>query len=82
MGHAPDQLGYPAVNWTVPLLREALQDGTGHWVSDDTVRRALDRLGYTWKRPRYVLDPDPELENKTAHPGANPGLAASQRCVG
>jgi transposase len=82
LGHAPDQLGYPAVNWTVPLLREALQDGTGHWVSDDTIRRALDRLGYTWKRPRYVLDPDPELEKKTAYPGANPGLAAPQRCAG
>src|SRR5919202_2114664 len=62
--HAPDQLGYPGVNWTVPLLREALHAGTGRWVSDDTIRRALDRLGYTWKRPRYVLDPDPELEKK------------------
>ena len=44
VGACPHQLGYPAVNGTVPLLREALQDGTGRWVSDDTVRRALDRF--------------------------------------
>ena len=26
--------------------------------------RELDRLGYVWKRSRYVLDPDPDCEKK------------------
>ena len=38
--------------------------------------RGLRRLGYVWKRPRYVLDPDPEREEKTADSQANQGPAA------
>jgi transposase len=68
--------GYYAVNWTIPLLREELRQATGFRFSDDTIRRELHRLGYVWKRPRYVLDPDPELEKKTAHLPTNSGLAA------
>lgn len=41
--HAPDELGYPAVDWTVPLLREHLADGMGRKLSDDTIRRELQR---------------------------------------
>lgn len=63
--HAPDELGYPAVNWTVPLLRDHLDHGTGRRLSGDTIRRELQRAGYVWKRSRYVLDPDPEAEKKT-----------------
>lgn len=33
-------------------------------MSDVTIRRGLDQLGYVWKRPRYVLAPDPEREKK------------------
>jgi transposase len=62
-----DQLGYLAVNWTVPLLQDHLECACGRRFSDDTIRRALHRLGYVWKRYRYVLDPDPELEKKTPH---------------
>lgn len=68
--HRPDELGYAAVNWTVPLLQEHLEDCGGHRLSDDTLRRELDRLGYVWKRFRYVLPPDPEREKKTRHPAA------------
>ena len=82
MAVAPDQLGYPAVNWTVPLLRQEFAEGAGLRLSDDTVRRALRSLGYVWKRPRYVLDRDPEAEKKTADPAANPRLAAAQRAAG
>ena len=82
MAVTPDQLGYPAVNWTVPLLRQELAEGVGQRLSDDTVRRALRGLGYVWKRPRYVLDPDPEREKKTADSAANRGLAAPQRAAG
>jgi transposase len=64
----PDRLGYAAVHWTVPLLREHLERRGGRRLSDDTIRRELDRQGYVWKRFRYVLPPDPEAEKKTAHP--------------
>jgi transposase len=68
---SPMRRGYYAVNWTVPLLQEELRHATGTCFADDTIRRELHRLGYVWKRPRYRLDPDPELEKKTAHLPAN-----------
>jgi transposase len=74
---SPTDRGYYAVNWTVPLLQEELRQGTANCFSDDTIRRELRRLGYVWKRPRYQLDPDPELEKKTADLPASSGLAAS-----
>jgi transposase len=74
----PDQLGYAAVNWTVPVLQEHLQRCTGVWLSDDTIRRQLQRWGYVWKRFRYVLPPDPEREKKTAPPAAARAPAAAQ----
>src|SRR5690242_19439063 len=45
----PDELGYVGVNWTVPLLQEHLFRHGSHWLSDDTIRRELDRRGYVWK---------------------------------
>ncbi len=78
----PNRLGYFAVNWTLPLLQEELGHGTGQRLSEDTIRRELRRLGYVWKRGRYVLDPDPELEKKTADPQENPAVAAAQRAAG
>ena len=83
--HAPDQLGYFAVNWTVPRLQEEVEHRTGHRLSEDTIHRELDRLGYVWKRYRYVLDPDPEEEKKTADSSADPqdpGMVATQRLPG
>lgn len=62
--HKPDQLGYMATEWTVPLLLEHLHRLTGVRVSDDTLRRQLHRMRYRFKRPRYVLMPDPLLEKK------------------
>jgi transposase len=77
----PDQRGYLAVNWTVPLSLEEIEHCTGQRLSDDTLRRELDRLGWVWKRSRYVLDPDPQREKKTTDPAAgpkNPGVVAAQ----
>jgi len=85
LAQTPDQRGYFAVNWTVPLLQEEIARGTGQSLSGDTLRRELDRLGYAWKRGRYVLDPDPQREKKTADPPASPGnqgRAAAQRLPG
>jgi transposase len=82
LSRAPQELGYPHTSWTVPLLLDALEVATGQRVSDDTLRRTLRRLEYTWKRPRYDFDPDPQREKKTPHPPANQGLAAAQRGAG
>ena len=79
---SPQEFGCPHVSWTVPLLQEFLEVVAGRRVSEDTVRRALRRLGYAWKRPRHDLEPDPEREKKTAHPPADPGPAAAQRRAG
>jgi putative transposase len=76
LGHSPQHLGSPAANWTVPLLREHLRRSIGAEVSEPTVRRQLRRLGYVWKRPRYVLDPDPEREKKTPDRTPAAGVAA------
>jgi transposase len=79
---SPAEFGYYAVNWTVPLLRDPLQMCLGKKFSDDTIRRALSGLDYVWKRPRYVLAPDPEREKKTPDSPQNPAVAARLRPPG
>ena len=55
----PQQHGYAATNWTAPLLRTELSQ-RGWRASERTLRRTLHRLGYRWKRPKFVLGrPDP-----------------------
>jgi transposase len=60
----PQAHGYAATDWTVPLLRTEL-DKQGYELSERTLRRTLHRLGYQWKRPKYVLGrPDPTYAAK------------------
>ena len=60
----PQAWGHQATGWTVPLLRTALARADCV-VGERTIRRALHRLGYRWKRPRYVLGrPDPAYAEK------------------
>lgn len=54
MPTSPTDHGYRHPAWTTPLLLAHL-DRDGVAASDTTVRRALHRLGYRWKRPRFVL---------------------------
>jgi transposase len=42
-----------------------LEHRTGQTYSRSTLWRALRSLDDIWKRPRYVLAPDPEREKKT-----------------
>ena len=79
---SPQEVGYPHVGWTVPMLQEAVHVATGLRVSDDTLRRALHRLDYVWKRPRYDLLPDPQREKKTPDTPANPSAAQAERRAG
>src|SRR5581483_4252334 len=46
----PDRLGYPAVNWTTPLLQEYLERWGDRRPGANTIRRELHRFGYVWKR--------------------------------
>jgi transposase len=50
----PRRHGYRHPAWTAPLLQRHLRR-QGVEASEATVRRALRRLGYRWKRPRFVL---------------------------
>src|SRR5215216_204318 len=60
----PQSRGYHSSGWTVPMLKSELAK-SGYVVSERTVRRTLKRLGYRWKRPKYVLGrPDPDHESK------------------
>lgn len=60
----PQAHGHRATGWTVPLLRTELAS-QGTVVGERTIRRALHRLGYRWKRPRYILGrPDPAYAEK------------------
>ena len=64
LGADPHARGHQATGWTVPLLRGELAQ-VGYAVGERTIRRALRRLGYRWKRPQYVLGrPDPAYEAK------------------
>ena len=65
LDQSPREHGYGANVWTVPLLQEHLRHETERSFGGRTLRRELHQLGYTWKRSRYVLAPDPELEKKT-----------------
>ena len=78
----PDKLGDFAANGTLPLLGEPWEHRTGWRPWDETIRDQLDRMGYAGKRPRYGLEPDPEVEKKTPDPAANPVPAVSERVLG
>lgn len=65
---APERCGYHATHWTVPLLQDQVRQNLGRQCSPVTLRRCLHRLGYVWKRPRYVLAPDPQREKKASNP--------------
>jgi putative transposase len=53
--HSPDEWGYRAVNWTVSLLRDHIQEHWGQRPSDRQLRIRLRELDYVWKRPRHAL---------------------------
>lgn len=51
----PRRYGYRSVVWTVPILQQHLKRKTRKEVSQRTVRRALRKIRYRYKRPRHVL---------------------------
>lgn len=60
----PQDAGYVLTGWTIPALQtEATK--AGYALSEHTLRRAVWRLGWRWKRPKFVLGrPDPDYTQK------------------
>ena len=46
--HSPDEWGYRAVSWTVPLLRDHIEKQWGQRPSGEQVRQQLHQLDYVW----------------------------------
>lgn len=61
----PVEWGYSSYAWTSSIIGRHLWIMTGVKFSPHTIRRKLKELGYSWKRPRYLLLPDPSAEKKT-----------------
>jgi len=73
LGQDPQARGHRAAGWTVPLRAGELR-AAGYALSERTVRRALRRRGYRWKRPKYVRGrPEPAYAAKK---GRSPGARA------
>lgn len=59
---SPRDFGHPTSLWTLGLTADvSFAEGlTRERVSDETIRRALHRLGVGWKRARHwITSPDP-----------------------
>lgn len=62
----PTDEGYKASRWTTPKLAEHLKKKLGIRVHPETVREALGRLEFSWKRPRRRLPEDPAYSERIA----------------
>lgn len=51
----PETYGYRTTCWTTPMLRTQLKAVLKRTMSDDTIRRALKDMDFSYKRPRFVL---------------------------
>lgn len=61
----PEDFGYYRSRWSCETLAEVLAWEKGVRVSAETVRRALRRANFVWRRPRPVLGrKDPDYERK------------------
>ena len=68
MEQGPRACGIPRPTWTAPLLARYLAETTGVEVSERTVRRGLDSLGYRLGRPtwsvRHKAEEEPDYAPK------------------
>ena len=55
MEQGPEACGVPRPTWTAPLLASYLTEKTGASVSERTVRRGLESLGYVCRRPTWTV---------------------------
>lgn len=64
---SPRAYGKETSLWTRELVAEvSFAEGlTEEWVSDETIRATLERLGIRWKRAKqWITSPDPEYQRK------------------
>lgn len=76
----PSEFGYQATGWTNPLLRDYFYKKYRLEVSHQTIRDAIKRAGYRWKRPRYLLSRRPK-HWRQAKGGLKKGLKDRKRSV-
>ena len=62
----PTEEGYEASRWSAARLAEHLKQELDIDVHPETVRRALGRLEFSWKRPRRRLPEDPDYAERMA----------------
>lgn len=74
----PAELGYDVQFWNAGVLQDYLASHLGRRISGETLRRQLRRLGYVWKRGRYVLSPA-SGQHTAPHPASTPTLAMDER---
>ncbi|MGH9208888.1 MAG: helix-turn-helix domain-containing protein [Acidimicrobiales bacterium] len=72
---APEACGVPRPTWTAPLLAQHLAARTGIAVSEQTVRRGLDSLGFVCRRPVWTVRHKAEEQ-----PDYLPKRPGSKRC--
>ena len=61
----PEDFGYYRTRWSCAMLAEVLAWETGVRRSAETIRRALRRLNWVWRRPRPIVGPtDPDYNAK------------------
>jgi len=81
LSHRPDQLGYASASWSASLIQAHLRRWAGETFSCAWIRHRLHALGYVWKRPRYVLRPDPQRARKMAEISRNLGQLGPREVV-
>jgi len=70
MHRRPEDFGKDHQRWSLPLLAQVcLEQGLiSEPVSGETIRQAISRLGYTWKRVKHwISSPDPLYPQKKPH---------------
>jgi transposase len=75
MEQGPEACGVPRPTWTAPLLADYLAEKTGVTVSERTVRRGLESLGYVCRRPTWTVRHKAEEQ-----PDYLPKRKGSRRC--
>ncbi|MBC8230750.1 winged helix-turn-helix domain-containing protein [bacterium] len=60
---SPQEFGFLAGYWTIPLIIMYLFSQFGSWLSISTLRRTLHQLGYRSRRPRLAAAKDDPAES-------------------
>jgi transposase len=55
---SPADFGYSSDRWNASTLRTHVSPLLSQEISNETLRRRLHRIGYSWKRGRYVRQPE------------------------